>query len=1119
MNTSPPSASGQVGTRSTASPNAGPESGTRWNASLPGQRYWRSLDELADTPEFREWVANEFPAGATELSDPLTRRHFMKIMSASFVLAGVGLTGCRRPVSNILPFSKQPEGYLHGVPQYYATAMPTRGGAIPLVVKSSEGRPTKVEGNALHPDSNGSTDRFAQASVLDLYDPDRAMRFKQAGKVVERAVALDFLAGLSKQLAGKEGDGLCFLLERGASPSRARVQKLAAERFPKAHWFVYEPVDGDIHREAATVAFGKPVKPYYRLDRAKRIVALDCDFLGAEEDLHRLIRDFARGRKIESPDKARGEDLINRLYVVESLMTLTGVNADHRLRVPPSAVLSVAAALAAEVIPQGGGELATALAALGKPAGVDARWISECAKDLVAHAGNCVVVAGQRQPLAVHALAHAMNAALGNVGQTVVFHEAPVPQERSLGDLAGALNAGEVDTLVILGGNPVYTAPAELNWAATQRKAKLVVRLGSHEDETYAVSDWSVPRLHYLESWGDARTSDGSLVPIQPLIAPLFEGMTELELLARLAGLEPNGAYEIVRETFRALGGGGEEEWKRFLFNGFLEGSAAKPVEVALAWAAVNGAVQTVRPASATDNLEVVFHAHYCVDDGRYNNNGWLQELPEPITKVAWENLILLSPKTFESLGLVNQTKGGGTTQASLVKVVLGGLEVVGPAWAQPGMADGTVGLALGYGRQLSGRVGRGAGYDAYQVRTTAAPHFATGATVTPIGQLHPVSTVQHHWAMEGRPAVREANLDQYYEHPDFAHGMKLEPPPTTQPLYPNPFDQAKAKGIHQWGMSVDLNSCVGCSACVLACQSENNIPIVGKDQVGRSREMHWLRVDRYYSGSPEDPQVALQALLCQHCEAAPCENVCPVNATSHDDEGLNVMTYNRCVGTRYCSNNCPYKVRRFNFFYYNTRPLDQLKGPFYATPLTHSTDGKYDMVLWLKNQDYSLRPAEEWDLLKLAKNPDVTVRMRGVMEKCTYCIQRIQQAEIAQKVKARDSGNIEVPEGTIKTACQQACPAEAIVFGNMKHPNSRVSRLKAQQRDYKLLDFLGTKPRTTYLARVRNPNPRMPDYRVLPASWEDYEKRNGNPLLHLEEQGEAGQGALDTSAGKGDMK
>jgi molybdopterin-containing oxidoreductase family iron-sulfur binding subunit len=361
---------------------------------------------------------------------------------------------------------------------------------------------------------------------------------------------------------------------------------------------------------------------------------------------------------------------------------------------------------------------------------------------------------------------------------------------------------------------------------------------------------------------------------------------------------------------------------------------------------------------------------------------------------------------------------------------------------------------------------------------------------------------------MNGRPVVREANLEQYFEHPDFAEGMAPEPPPSTQPLYPNPFDEAKKQGLHQWGMAIDLNCCVGCSACVVACQSENNIPIVGKDQVGRSREMHWLRIDRYYAGSPEDPQVALQAVLCQHCEAAPCENVCPVNATSHDDEGLNVMTYNRCVGTRYCSNNCPYKVRRFNFFDYNKRPLDELKGPYYTTPLTHSTDGQWDMIRWLKNQGASPRPAEEWELLKLAKNPDVTVRMRGVMEKCTYCVQRIQQAEIAQKVKARDSGNVEVPEGTFKTACQQVCPAEAIAFGNLKDENSRVSRLKRQQRDYKLLEFLGTKPRTTYLARVRNPNPQMPDYRALPASWEDYAKQNSDPLERLGEERKSRGGA-----------
>ncbi|HVM51093.1 MAG TPA: TAT-variant-translocated molybdopterin oxidoreductase [Candidatus Acidoferrum sp.] len=1056
-----------------------------------GQQYWRSLDELADTPEFREWVEREFPGGATEMADPVTRRHFVKIMSASFLLAGFGLTGCRRPVTNILPFNKQPEGYIHGVPEYYATAMPASGGAIPLVVKSNEGRPTKVEGNPQHPDSNGATDRFAQASLLDLYDPDRAMHFKQAGKVVTQPATMDFLSGLSRQFAEKQGEGVFFLVERSTSPSRARLQKVIAERLPKAKWFSYDPVDGDVHREGATLAFGKPVKPLYRLDQAKRIVALDCDFIGSEDDSLRLCRDFARGRKIAEPDKAQGDDLISRLYVVESLATLTGASADHRLRVSPSAVPAVAAALAAEIVQ---GDLAAALKSVAPPAGVDPKWISECAKDLRAHAGKCVVLAGHRQPVAVHALAHAMNAALGSLGKTVLFHDAPEPQEGKIGDLAHSLNAGEVTSLVILGGNPVYNAPVEMDWAAAQRKAKLVVRLGHYEDETTAVSDWSIPLLHYLESWGDARTSDGSLVPVQPLILPLFEGMTELELLARLAGLEQAAPLEIVRETFHGLTGGGEEEWKAFLFNGFQQGSAAKPLEVALAEAAVVSAVKALPAPAAGGKLEVVFHAHYCVADGRYNNNGWLQELPEPLTNATWENLVLLSPNTYEKLGLASQTNGGGTTHAPLVTVALDGREVVGPAWPQPGMADNTLGLALGYGRQRSGRVGTGTGYDAYRLRTSAAAHCASGASLKPVGRLHPVSTVQHHWSMEGRPAVREANLEHFYEHPGFAEHMGMEEPPLVAPLYPNPLDRTRKNGVHQWGMTIDLNSCLGCSACVLACQSENNIPIVGKDQVGRSREMHWIRVDRYYAGPPEDPQTLFQPVFCQHCEAAPCENVCPVNATSHDDEGLNVMTYNRCVGTRYCSNNCPYKVRRFNFLDYNKRPLDQLKGPFYSTPLTHSTDGHYDMALWLKNQDYTMRPAEEWELLKLSKNPDVTVRMRGVMEKCTYCIQRIQRAEIAAKVKARDSGNIEVPDGTFQTACQQVCPAEAIVFGNLNDENSRVSKLKRQQRNYTLLDFLLTKPRTTFLAKVRNPNPLMPDYRPQPASTVADERKNGKP-------------------------
>jgi molybdopterin-containing oxidoreductase family iron-sulfur binding subunit len=1083
-----------------------------------GRKYWRSLDELAATPEFRQWAEREFPAGASELADPVTRRHFVKIMSASFMLAGLGLagSGCRRPEEKILPFSRMPEGFLHGVPQYYATAMPTRTAAIPLVVKSSDGRPTKIEGNPQHPDSNGGTDRFAQASILGLYDPDRAMQFKQAGNAVQRSAALDFLSTLSRQATANGGQGLCFLLERSSSPSRARLQKLVADKFPRAGWFIHEPVDFDIHREAATLVFSNPVTPYFRLDQAARILSLDCDFIGAEEDAHRHIRDFARGRKIESPDKTRGEDLMNRLYAVESLMTLTGANADHRLRVAPGVVLPVAAALAAEIVKQAGGGFAAALARFRKPDSIDAKWISSCAADLLAHKGNCVVVAGQRQPLAVHVLAHAMNAALGNVGKTVLFHETPAPKEGTIGDLAQALNAGEVETLVILGGNPAYTAPAELDWAKAQRKARTIVRLGAYEDETFAVSDWHIPLLHYLECWGDARTPDGTLVSIQPLIAPLFDGLTELELLGRIAGLEKSMAYDLVRETFRGLTGGGEEEWKRFLFNGFQEGTAAKPVAVEFNWDAGSTALQTAKvPVAVPDKLEVVFHRDYSVDDGRYNNNGWLQELPDPVSKITWENAVLLSPKTFEKLGLVSETKERGNTTVSRVKVALAGREVDGPAWIQPGMADNTIGLALGYGRRRSGRVGNHAGYNAYLLRTTEAPSFAAGASLAPTGGTSLISSTQHHWKMEGRPVVREANLEEYLEHLDFASGMRAEPPPVNQPLYPNPFDARKAKGIHQWGMAIDLNACVGCTTCVLACQSENNIPIVGKYQVGQSREMHWLRIDRYYAGAVEEPQVVTQPMLCQHCEAAPCENVCPVNATSHDEEGLNVMTYNRCVGTRYCSNNCPYKVRRFNFFDYNRRALAQLNGPVYPTPLAHGTEGEWDLIRWWRDRDTGTRPAEEWELLKLVKNPDVTVRMRGVMEKCTYCVQRIQQAEIARKVKARDSGNIEVPDGTFKTACQQACPAEAIVFGNIKDPGSRVSQLRIQSRNYQVMEFLNTKPRTTYLARVRNPNPRMPDYQPMPLSMKDYAEKNGNPTERETGKGKPAAGAAAVPAEK----
>ena len=1045
-----------------------------------GRTYWRSLDQLADTPEFREWLHREFPSGASELTDPVTRRHFVKIMSASFALAGVGLglTGCRRPVQHIEPFAKQPEGYVHGVPAYFATAMPTRTGAVPLVAKSHDGRPVKVEGNALYPDGNGGTDRFAQASILNLYDPDRARDFKKDGGVTTPEAVFDFLTGVSKKFLANQGEGLAILCEPANSPSRDRLLELMGGLMPKARLFAHDPLDTGAHAAAASQVFGQNVKPVFRFDKAEVVVSLDGDFLGTEEDLHNNIRRFAASRRIEKP-----EDNMSRLYVIESMMTLTGANADHRLRLPSSAVLKVASALAAAAGVSG--------VSAENVGGDAAKWITECAKDLAAHKGRSLVVAGAGQPLGVHALAYAINVALGNVGKTLELHEAPKPLDL-LKDLANELNDGAVDTLVILGANPAYSAPADLNWAAAQRKAKTVVRLGYYEDETSVGCNWHLPAAHYLESWGDARTSDGTLVPVQPLIAPLFGGLAEIEVLARIIGVQTVGAHEIVRETFAGFAGGNAEAaWRKFLHDGFQASSAAKPVSASLIASAVSKAIAAARSEVAgAGKLEVVFRPDPKMDDGRYNNNGWMQELPDPITKATWDNVISVSRKTAQELKVVNN---------DVVKLTLGSYSVEGPIYVQPGQADDTLGVTLGWGRSRTGRVGAGTGFNAYAIRTSAAPHIAVGVTVTKTGKVNEVACTQEHWSMEGRPIIREANLEQFREHPNFVKALDLHEPPVVQSLYPNPLDAAMKSALHQWGMSVDLNSCVGCSACVLACQSENNVPIVGKDQVRRGREMHWLRIDRYFTTEKakaaakgimppretrqqfeswiDDVQVINQPMMCQHCEAAPCESVCPVNATVHDAEGLNVMAYNRCVGTRYCSNNCPYKVRRFNFFDYNKRPGDYGK--------VHK-GGPFDLGNLYKGP-FAKRPEDEWDLLKMSKNPEVTVRMRGVMEKCTFCLQRIESAKITQKAKAGASGDVVVPDGTFTTACAQACPADAIVFGNIADPDSRVSKLKAQSRDYSVLEFLLTKPRLTYLARIRNPNKAMPDYYEAPMSLQEY--------------------------------
>jgi len=823
-------------------------------------------------------------------------------------------------------------------------------------------------------------------------------------------------------------------------------------------------------------------------------LSLDCDFLGGEDDAHNHIRQFAAGRKA-------GEGM-SRLYAVESLFTLTGASADHRLRVAATAIVQVAFALLAEIDPShASNALQTQILNL------DPKWIKECANDLKAAGKQALVVAGQRQQPVVHWIAHAINSALGVVGNSVTL----LPAEKIAPWDFEAFENSSADTLVMLGGNPIYN----LNWTPKQ---KTVVRLGYYEDETSEKSNWNFPATHFLESWGDALTSDGMIVPIQPLIQPLFGGLTELEFLARLAGESQVNPHEIVRATF----GGSEEDWKKILFNGFKADSAPQPVELKLAGGFPGGSGgQTL----TKDRLEIVFFRDAKVDDGRYANNGWMQELPDPITKMTWDNAVLVSRKTAKELGVVNGdmveiSLNNGVAFTPKQAPVLG--TVKGPIWVQPGMADYSIGLALGYGREKAGRVGDHVGFNAYPLlsdKIFGGKYVVAGATVKKTGETHVLACTQHHWSMEGRPAVREANLEEFIKEPTFAqekfHGVE---PPVVQSLYPNPLDEAKKTALHQWGMTVDLNACVGCGTCIIACQSENNIPIVGKDQVLRGREMHWMRVDRYFTTDPkrkhnasvfdpsadmnqadvkqqfaewiDDVQAVNQPMMCQMCETAPCENVCPVAATVHDQEGLNVMAYNRCIGTRYCSNNCPYKVRRFNYLDFNKRPLSELKGPVYSTTLTHKTDGEWDLLRWWKDPNSGMRTEDEWDLIKLSKNPDVTVRMRGVMEKCTYCTQRIEHAKIAQKAKAGASDHVRLSEaaGTVpKTACQQACPAGAIVFGDVSDADSSVTKLKLLPQNYSVLGDLLTKPRTTYLARIRNPNPAMPDYHD-PFSTEEYE-------------------------------
>jgi len=983
-------------------------------AAKSGKPYWRSLEELAEDPHFEDLLHREFPRQAAEWENAVERRDFLKLMAASLALAG--LTGCgRQPEETIVPYVKQPAGLTLGKPLYFSTAMPLGGDAIGLLVESHEGRPTKVEGNPDHPGSLGGTDVFAQASILGLYDPDRAQSVSYLGEPSTWPAFMEVARATAAAAKANKGEGFRVLTGSVHSPTLGAQIKALLAGLPLAKWHQWEPAGSDGVREGGLLAFGRYVNTVYRIEKADVILSLDADFLASGPGHVRYAREFSRRRRFngESPN-------LNRLYVVEPTPSVTGSAADHRLPLRTSEIEAFARALAAR-LGLGGS------ASLGEET---AKWIHAAAADLQKHRGASLVIAGEQQPAAVHALAHAINAALGNVGQTVHYTDPietePVNQLESLRDLVADMDAGKVDTLLILGGNPAYDAPHDFAFTERMKKVRFVARLGSYFDETSDYSHWHIPESHYLESWSDARAYDGTASIIQPLIAPLYQSKTAHEVVAAFSDKPGQSSYDIVRDFWKKGYSPAdlEKSWRKWLNDGLVAATTFAPISIS----------PKLKPAGippgnpAASGFEVLFRPDSGVYDGRFANNGWLQELPRPVTKLTWDNAALVSPKTAEQLGLGHKigASGGehGRVFTDVVDIEIGGSKVTAAVWVVPGQADNVITLPLGYGRWRAGKTGTNKGFNATAVRFSNGLWSAIPNNIRKAGDMYPLACTQYHYNMEGRGQVRSATLEKFRREPDFAH-EGFEAPPKSLSLY-----KEFAYPGYAWGMTIDVNACIGCNACVIACQAENNIPVVGKDQVMRGREMHWIRIDRYYEGGLDRPATWFQPVPCMQCENAPCEQVCPVGAIVHSAEGLNDMVYNRCIGTRYCSNNCPYKVRRFNF---------------------------------LRYQDW------ETPSLKLMRNPEVTVRSRGVMEKCTYCVQRIDNARIEAEKQNRP-----IRDGEIVTACQAACPAEAIIFGNANDPTSRVAKLKAEQRNYSLLAELNARPRTTYLAAVRNPNPEL---------------------------------------------
>ena len=967
-------------------------------AGKTGKTYWRSFNEIAETEKFKEFLHQEFPAGAAFMEDGISRRTFLKVMGASMALAGLTACTATNP-EKIVPYADAPEEVIPGRPLFFATAFPLGGYGLGVLVESHEGRPTKIEGNPDHPASLGATDVFAQAAILNLYDPDRARTPQQGGQ--DKSMSAFRAALQTMRSAWGQGDGVRLLTQTITSPTLAAQIQTFLETYPQAQWHVYEPASRENVNLGAQLAFGEIVETHYHFDKAQTVLALDADFLSSGLGNVRYAKDFMQRRRVA--DKPEHEMTMNRLYVVEPVLSNTGILADHRLPLRATEIEAFARALAR----------ALGLDVQGGAPEDYGEWLSVLVEDLQASAGESVVIAGEQQPPAVHALVHAINQALGNVGHTVTTTEPidanPIAQTESLQALVADMNSGQVNTLIILDGNPVYTSPADLDFGAGLQKVKQSIYLGAYVNETAALTTWHIPRSHFLESWGDIRAFDGTATIMQPLIEPLYDSLSDIELLAALLGDETSG-HDLVKNTWQARANTNnfDKFWRQALNVGVAPETQAAVKQVQ----ADVSAVRAFAPA-VSDDMEIIFRPSPSVWDGRYANNGWLQEVPNAVTKLTWDNAALMAPALAERLNLMD---------GDLIRLNYFGNWVQAPVLVVPGHARNGVTVHLGYGRERSGRVGQEVGFNAYKLRHSSRPWHDTGLLITYTGQTYPLARTQDHQLMEGRPLVIGGTLDEFKANTEFVKEQ-------TEYEHISMYPELHYEG-YSWGMSIDLSACIGCNACVVACQAENNIPVVGKVEVMRSREMQWMRIDRYFIGDMDNPDVVHQPVMCQQCEAAPCEVVCPAAATVHSKEGLNDMVYNRCIGTRYCENNCPYKTRHFNFFQY--------------VDVNEPT-------------------------LKLMRNPNVTVRARGVMEKCTFCVQRINQARVQAKEENRT-----IRDGEIQTACQAVCPTDAIVFGNIKDPESQVSKLKASALNYELLGELNIRPRTTYLARLKNPNPKL---------------------------------------------